>query len=158
MNSDHTLQSYLCFSFRSVFILSSYLRLGTSSGLLPSGYSIKILYVFLCPPLLIIKFKVKNVEFLDRYKTLSRLSWSRVLLSDRILEFDSVGVFRGIIAMTSKVCPLASINNVVIYLDASRSLLNCVCPANHTENSVNEMFKQGAGRKWKGRNALERPA
>jgi len=32
------------------------------------------------------------------------------------------------------------INNLVIYLDASRSLLNCVCCANHKETSANEMF------------------
>jgi hypothetical protein len=150
MNPDHTLQPHLCFSFKSFFILSSHLWLCTSSGLFPSGYSIKTLYVFLFPPLFVIKFKIKNDKFPDRYKTLSSLSWSRVLLSNRILEFDSVWVFRGIITMTSKVCPLPSINNVVIYLDASRSLLNCVCCANHTETSANETFKQGAGRKWEG--------
>jgi hypothetical protein len=60
--------------------------------------------------------------------------------------------------MMSKVCPLASINNVVIYLDASRSLLISVCCANHTETSANEMCKQGAGRKREGRNALDRSA
>jgi hypothetical protein len=60
--------------------------------------------------------------------------------------------------MTTNVCPLVSINNVVIYLDAPLSLLSCVGCANHTQTSANEMFKQGAGRKWKGRNALDRSA
>jgi hypothetical protein len=60
--------------------------------------------------------------------------------------------------MTAKVCPLISINNVVVYVDAARSLLNCVCCANNTQTSANEMFKQGAGRKWEGKNALDLPA
>jgi hypothetical protein len=44
-------------------------------------------------------------------------------------------------------------NSSVIYWDAARSLLNCVCFSSQPETPA-KMFKNGAGRKYSGRNAL----
>jgi len=80
INTVHSLHPS---SWRSSLILSSHLQLGLPSGLFPSGFPTKSLYVLLlspirttCPAHLILLYLITRMTFGEQYISLSYSIWS----------------------------------------------------------------------------------